>query len=64
MSIEANKNKLISGSVPGSIMEKFLQFRKDNNLSTSAAISKIIEWYMNKHPEYLDEMKEYKELEQ
>lgn len=63
MRVEANKKKLISGSIPWDIMEKFTQFRKDNNLSTSAAISKIIELYMNKHPEYLDEMKEYKELE-
>jgi len=57
MTVKAEKKKLIGGYVPDDIMEKFIQFKKDNNLNSSSAITKIIEWYMNKHPEYLEKMK-------
>jgi len=44
MTVKAEKKKLIGGYVPDDIMEKFIQFKKDNNLNSSSAITKIIEW--------------------
>ena len=65
MTIKAkpSKRNLIGGTLSTDIFEKLEQFKKDNNLSTSGAVAKIIEWYMKEHPEYLDKMAEHKEQE-